>query len=122
MLGYTLRREPLNNEYSEGVENVAADAQRGLAAPIFVRTVKLKDFPWNGWLRVAVPGSPRAAWNPIAGFGDAPGRMVWAAVGDPALLLDPDSGRFIANRARPQSVTEVTEAPAPARHRRGRSA
>src|SRR5204862_24311 len=92
----------------------ATGAQRGLAAPIFVRTVKLKDFPWNGWLRVAVPGSPRAAWNPIAGFGDAPGRMVWAAVGDPALLLDPDSGRFIANRARPQSVTEVTEAPAPA--------
>ena len=114
VLGYTRRREPFNNEYSEGVENVAADAQRGLAAPIFVRTVKLKDFPWNGWLRVAVPGPPRAAWNPIAGFGDAPGRMVWAAVGDPALLLDPDSGRFIANRARPQSVTEVTEAPAPA--------
>jgi hypothetical protein len=112
VLGYTLRREPFNNEYSEGVENVAADAQRGLTAPIFVRTVKLKDFPWNGWLRVAVPGPARAAWNPIAGFGDAPGRMVWAAVGDPALLLDPDSGRFIANRARPQSVTEVTEAPA----------
>jgi hypothetical protein len=114
VLGYTLRREPLNNEYSEGVENVAADAQGGLASPIFVRTVKLKDFPWNGWLRVAVPGRPRAAWNPIAGFGDAAGRMVWAAVGDPALLLDPDSGRFVPNRARPQSVSDVGEAPADA--------
>jgi len=114
VLGYTRRREPVNNEYSEGVENVAADAQAGLASPIFVRTVKLKDFPWNGWLRVAVPGRPRAAWNPVAGFGDAAGRMVWSAVGDPALLLDPDSGRFIANRARPQSVSEVAEAPADA--------
>src|SRR2546422_10569572 len=84
--------------------------------PIFVRTVKLKDFPWNGWLRVAVPGRPRAAWNPVAGFGDAAGRMVWSAVGDPALLLDPDSGRFIANRARPQSVSEVADAPADALH------
>ena len=111
VLGYTLRREPVNNEYSEGVENVASDAQRGLESPIFVRTVKLKDFPWNGWLRVAVTGRPRAAWNPVAGFGDAAGRMVWAAVGDPALLLDPDSGRFIANRARPQGTSEVTDAP-----------
>src|SRR5262249_42268940 len=114
VLGYTLRREPVNTEYSEGVENVAADAQRGLGSPIFVRTVKLKDFPWNGWLRVAVPAPARAAWNPVTGFGDAAGRMVWAAVGDPALLLDPDSGRFVANRARPQSVGEVTEAPADA--------
>jgi hypothetical protein len=114
VLGYTVRREPLNNEYSEGVENVAVDAQYGLAAPMFVRTVKLKDFPWNGWLRVAIAGRPRAAWNPIAGFGDLAGRMVWAAVGDPALLLDPDSGRFIANRARPLSVSEVMEAPADA--------
>jgi hypothetical protein len=114
VLGYTVRREPLNNAYNEGVENVAADSQRGLAAPIFVRTVKLKDFPWNGWLHVGVPGRPRAAWNPIAGFGDVPGQVVWAAVGDPALLLDPDNARFIANRARPVSVTEAAEAPADA--------
>jgi hypothetical protein len=114
VLGYTLRREPLNNDYAEGVENVAADAQAGLTSDIFIRTAKLKDFPWNGWLRVAVNGRPRAAWNPIAGFGDAPGRLVWAAVGDPALLLDPDNGRFIPNRARPQAVSETSEAPADA--------
>jgi hypothetical protein len=111
VLGYTVRREPLNNAYNEGVENVAADAQAGLASPIFVRTVKLKDFPWNGWLHVGVPGPPRAAWNPVGGFGDVPGRVVWAAVGDPALLLDPDNARFIPNRARPLAVTEATHAP-----------
>jgi hypothetical protein len=114
VLGYTVRREPLNDAYNEGVENVAADSQAGLASPIFVRTVKLKDFPWNGWLHVGVAGPPRAAWNPIAGFTDAPGRLVWAAVGDPALLLDPDNARLIPNRVRPMSVSEVTEAPADA--------
>jgi hypothetical protein len=115
VVGYTLRREPLNGDYNEGVENVAADAQAGLASPIFVRTVKLKDFPWNGWLRVGAPAPPpRAGWNPVAGFGDVAGRLVWAAVGDPALLPDPDSGRFVPNRARPLSVSEAGEVPADA--------
>jgi len=85
-----------------------------MAWPIFIRTAKLKDFPWNGWLRVGVPGRPRAAWNPIGGFTDAAGRLVWSAVGDDALLLDPDSARFIPNRARPGAVSEVSEAPADA--------
>jgi hypothetical protein len=114
VLGYTVRREPTSDAYSEGIENVAADSQHGLASPMFIRTVKLKDFPWNGWLTLGVAGRPTAAWNPIAGFGDVPGRLVWAAVGDPALLLDPDNARFIANRVRPASVTDVTEAPADA--------
>jgi hypothetical protein len=114
VLGYTVRHERLNDAYNEGVENVAADSQAGLAAPIFVRTAKLKDFPWNGWLNVAVPARPMAAWNPVGGFGDVPGQLVWAAVGDPALLLDPDSARFVPNRVRPVSVTEVSEAPADA--------
>jgi hypothetical protein len=106
VLGYTLRREPLNDDYSEGVENVAVDGQSGIATPIFVRTVKLKDFPWNGWLHTGTAPPARAAWNPIAGFTDDGGRMVWAAVGDPAMLLDPDNGRWIANRVRPVSVSE----------------
>jgi hypothetical protein len=114
VLGYTLRREPLNDDYAEGIENVAADSQAGIASPLFVRTVKLKDFPWNGWLRVGVPGRPRAAWNPIGGFTDAPGRLVWSAVGDDPLLFDPDSGRLIPNRARPAGVSEVKEVPADA--------
>ena len=114
VLGYTLRREPLNDDYAEGIENIAADSQAGIASPIFVRTVKLKDFPWNGWLRVGVPGRPRAAWNPIGGFSDPAGRLVWSAVGDDALLLDPDSARIIPNRARPAGVSEVKEVPADA--------
>jgi hypothetical protein len=114
VLGYTLRREALNDDYNEGVENIAVDSQAGVASPIFQRTVKLKDFPWNGWLHVGVAGGARAAWNPIAGFGDAAGRAVWAAVGDPALLPDPDNARFVANRARVQAVEDAASVPADA--------
>ena len=114
VLGYTLRREALNDDYSEGVENIAVDSQAGVIAPMFLRTVKLKDFPWNGWLHVGVEGGARAAWNPVAGFTDAAGRAVWAAVGDPALLLDPDNARFAPNRARPGSIEDGGEIPADA--------
>ena len=114
VLGYTVRREALNDDYNAGVENIAVDSQAGVASPMFLRTVKLKDFPWNGLLHVGVEGGARAAWNPVAGFSDAAGREVWAAVGDPALLLDPDNARLIPNRARPQSIEEGGEVPAEA--------
>ncbi len=114
VLGYTLRREALNDDYSEGVENIAVDSQAGVIAPMFLRTVKLKDFPWNGWLHVGVEGGARAAWNPVAGFTDPAGRAVWAAVGDPALLLDPDNARFAPNRARPGAIEDGGEIPADA--------
>jgi hypothetical protein len=114
VLGYTVRREALNDDYNEGVENIAVDSQAGVGSPIFLRTVKLKDFPWNGWLHVGAEGGARAAWNPVAGFSDAAGREVWAAVGDPALLFDPDNARIIPNRARVQSIEEAGEVPADA--------
>ena len=101
VVGYTTRHEVLNGEYSEGVENVGWDSQSGLDSAVFVRTVKLKDFPWNGWLTVAAEGRPTAAWNPVGGFGDPVGRLVWAALGDPALLPAPRGEGWIANRVRP---------------------
>src|SRR5262245_38331798 len=60
--GYTVRSEAVNGDYSEGVENFAADSQAGLDSAIFVRTVKLKDFPWNGWLTLGADGRPATAW------------------------------------------------------------
>ena len=110
--GYTVRREWVNNDYSAGVENVAADAQAGLNSPIFVRTAKLKDFPWNGWLTLGMPDRAVAAWNPVGGFTDAPGRLVWAAVGDPALFPEPYSNGWTDNRVRVDSV-EATGRPIP---------
>jgi hypothetical protein len=98
VVGYTMRREPYNVEFSGGIENVAADSQDGLDSAIFVRTAKLKDFPWNGWLRVGVPGPLVAAWNPVAGFTDRAGRLVWSALADPAFFPTPRGGSWIGNR------------------------
>jgi hypothetical protein len=98
VVGYRLKREYYNSEYSLGVENVAFDAQSGFDSPVFARTVKLKDFMWNGWMRLGVGAKPAAAWNPVGGMDDAFGRMLWLAVGDPAMLPPPHGGRWIANR------------------------
>jgi hypothetical protein len=99
VLGYTVRREHYGKEYSQGVENVGYDALDGLASAIFPRTVKLRDFPWNGWLNVGAPSAPSSPWNPVAGgFGDAFGRLVWWALADPAFLPSPHAGGWIENR------------------------
>lgn len=99
VLGYTVRREHYAVEYSAGVENVGYDALGGLASPIFPRTVKLRDFPWNGWLNVAAPAAPSSAWNPLGGgFGDVFGRLVWSALSDPAFLPAPHGSGWIENR------------------------
>jgi hypothetical protein len=100
--GYRVRRELTSEEYSAGVENVAADAQTGLVSSIFVRTVKLKDFPWNGWLTVGVGEPPAAAWNPVAGFTDLTGRLLWAGLADAALFPEPHGATWVENRVRLQ--------------------
>ena len=106
VVGYTVRREYFNNsDYSEGVENIARDSQTGLNSPIFIRTVKLKDFPWNGWLRLGIDAKPSAAWNPIGGFTDPAGSLIWSAIGDPAMLPAPDNGSWLPNRATPTLIT-----------------
>jgi hypothetical protein len=104
--GYVVRREVYSHEFSQGVENIVADSQAGFNAPVFLRTVKLKDFPWNGWLRVGVAGKPAAAWNPVGGFSDPAGRLLWAAVGDPASFPAPGNAEWVPNR--------VSAAPGPA--------
>ncbi|MGH6660700.1 MAG: hypothetical protein ACREB6_04125 [Rhodospirillales bacterium] len=104
IVGYALRREYLNDAFSDGVENIAFDALAGLNAPIFVRTAKLKDYPWNGSLHLGVPARAQAAWNPVAGFTDPAGRLMWSALGDPALIPFPYNASWVANRL-PFTVT-----------------
>ena len=55
---HKVRREYFNAEFSKGVENIAWDSQTGFNSAICLRTVKLKDFPWNGWLRLGIAGRP----------------------------------------------------------------
>jgi hypothetical protein len=104
VVGYSVRREPFNAEFSQGIENIAWDSQTGFDSEIFVRTAKLKDFPWNGWMRLGTAGRPTAAWNPVAGFTDPAGRLLWAALGDPALLPGPYGAGPVPHRAVPASV------------------
>jgi hypothetical protein len=105
--GYTVKREYVNVDYSAGIENIGYDSIAGLASPIFIRTVKLKDFPWNGWLALGVGGEPLAAWNPIGGMNDPFGRMMGFAVGDPALLPSPYEAGWMLNR-----IADVASNPA----------
>ncbi|MBM3597506.1 MAG: hypothetical protein FJX35_04785 [Alphaproteobacteria bacterium] len=97
-LGYTVRREYTNAEFSAGIENVGYDWLDGIASGIFLRTAKLKDFPWNGWLAVGISDRHGAAWNPIAGMTDRFGRLMWSAVGDAALLPSPYGPGWMINR------------------------
>lgn len=96
--GYTVKREHFNAEFSAGIENIAFDALQGLSSPMFLRTVKLKDFPWNGWLQLGVAPSPAAAWNPIGGFTDEFGRLMWFAIADPAAIPSPYEATWTLNR------------------------
>ncbi|MBI3030607.1 MAG: hypothetical protein HYY64_13950 [Candidatus Rokubacteria bacterium] len=98
VLGYTVKREAFNSEFSAGIENIAYDSETGLNSGLFIRTVKLKDFPWNGWLRIGINTPPSAAWNPVGGFTDPAGRLIWHAVGDPALLPAPYNDGWVLNR------------------------
>ncbi len=107
-VGFTLRHEFYNDDYSYGVENVASDSAQGLNSPVFIRTVKLKDYPWNGPLFVAMADRPAAAWNPVAGFSDAAGRFVWSVVADDAYMTVPESASWLPNRMDPLT-TEVQQ-------------
>jgi hypothetical protein len=105
--GYTVKRHYFNDDYSAGIENIAYDAISGFAAPMFLRTAKLKDFPWNGWLGLGTDAHPTAAWNPVAGFTDDFGRLMWSALGDPAVLPAPNDSGWTINR-----IADVAATPA----------
>jgi hypothetical protein len=96
--GYTVKRQYFSAEFTNGIENIGFDSIEGLNSPIFIRTAKLKDFPWNGWLKLGLDVRPDAAWNPIGGFGDGFGRLLWSAIGDPALFSAPYDSGWMLNR------------------------
>jgi hypothetical protein len=96
--GYTRKREYVNVEFSAGIENIGYDSLSGLASPMFIRTVKLKDFPWNGWLMVGMRAQATSAWNPVGGMTDPFAQLLLFAVGDPALVPAPYDAGWMLNR------------------------
>jgi hypothetical protein len=106
VVGYVPREEHFNEAYPPGVENIAYDAVAGLNSPLLIRTAKLKEYPWNGKLHLGVSEPPRSAWNPIAGFTDPMGRLLWSAVGDPAMIPFAVNAGWMPNRVQSQ-ITKV---------------
>lgn len=98
LVGYTVKREYFSTRFEAGIENIAYDSFTGFNSPMFIRTVKLKDFPWNGWLSLGIDGRPAAAWNPVAGMTDRFGRLMWFTVGDPAFIPTPNDAGWMLNR------------------------
>ena len=96
--GYTVKRQYFSAEFTNGIENIGSGSIEGLNSPIFIRTVKLKDFPWNGWLKLGIDVRPDTAWNPIGGFEDGFGRLLWSTIGDPALFSAPYDSGWMLNR------------------------
>jgi hypothetical protein len=96
--GHATQRWYYNDDYSLGIENLAFDSHDGFRSAIFIRTVKLKDFPWNGWLALGVPSAAAAAWNPLGGLTDGAGRLIWLALGDPAMFPEPYKAGWSVNR------------------------
>ena len=107
VIGYTSKKEYLDAAYPGGIENVAYDSLSGLNSPVFLRTVKLKEYPWNGKLHLGVRERSKAAWNPVAGFTDPMGRLIWSAIGDPAMIQFPFNASWMPNRV--QSVVTKIE-------------
>jgi hypothetical protein len=107
VVGYVAKEEFINAGYPAGIENVAYDSLSGLNSPVFLRTVKLKEYPWNGKLRLGVRERSTGAWNPVAGFTDPMGRLIWSAVGDPAMIQFPFNASWMPNRV--QSVVSKVE-------------
>ncbi len=70
------------NSTRQGVENVAYDRFAGPDTYWFYRTVKLRDFMWNGWLRIGVPSLHSSPYDPFGGF-EGYDRAIWMAVSDP---------------------------------------
>jgi hypothetical protein len=98
VVGYSVKREYVNTEFSAGIENIGYDSLSGLASPMFIRTVKLKDFPWNGWLMLGTQAQATSAWNLIGGMTDPFGRLLRFSLGDAALVPAPYDAGFMLNR------------------------
>ena len=107
VVGYATREEYVGAAYPEGIENVAYDSLGGLNSPVFLRTVKLKEYPWNGKLHLGVPERSAGGWNPVTGFADPMGRLIWSAVGDPAMIQFPFNASWMPNRV--QSIVTKVE-------------
>ena len=121
-LGYTVRREPFNSEFSQGIENIALGFPAGLQLRDLRAHRQAQGFSVERLAaRSAWPARATAAWNPVAGFTD---RARPAALGR-GRRSRPDPGRptrpgSFPHRAVPAQV--AVAGPSALRDPRGRAA
>ena len=106
VVGYTAEGRILRRRLPGGNRKRRLRLAQRPQRPVFIRTVKLKDYPWNGKLHLGVRERSEGAWNPVAGFTDPMGRLIWSAVGDPAMIPFPFNASWMPNRVQ-SDVTKV---------------
>ena len=74
-------------------------------ATFYIQERELSKWVWTlslerrfRWLMLGIDAQPDAAWNPIAGFTDGFGQLLWSALGDPALFSAPYGSGWMLNR------------------------
>lgn len=106
-LMYDLQYYVYNDDYDEGLHNMAWSPLVGFLEPsAFFRTVKIKLFPWNGWLLVGSPSVDKCRFNPFLVPGDATCYGLWSVLSDPAFVLNPYNLTFEPNRVVAHMVVE----------------
>jgi len=96
-----------NDDYDEGLHNMAWSPLVGLTEPsAFFRTVKIKLFPWNGWLLVGSPTVDKCKFNPFLVPSDQTCYGLWSVLSDPAFVLNPYNLTFEPNRVVAHEVIE----------------
>jgi hypothetical protein len=96
-----------NDDYDVGLHNMAWSPLVGFLEPsAFFRTVKIKLFPWNGWLLVGSPSVDKCRFNPFLVPGDATCYGLWSVLSDPAFVLNPYNLTFEPNRVVAHMVVE----------------
>ncbi|WP_448605502.1 hypothetical protein [Thermoflexus hugenholtzii] len=106
-LMYDIEYYIYNDDYDEGLHNMAWSPLVGLTEPsAFFRTVKIKLFPWNGWLLVGSPTVDKCKFNPFPVPGDQTCYGLWSVLSDPAFVLNPYNLTFEPNRAVAHEVIE----------------
>lgn len=87
-----------NDDFDQGIENMVRSPLTGPLTDVFYRTVKLRLFPWNGWLLVGLNTDKQTYYNPILGFDDAWGKHLWMAMSDSAVVFQPYNTSVEPNR------------------------
>ena len=107
VVGYALKEEFFNEAYPAGVENVAYDFDQRPQLPDLHShrqaqglSLERQVAPWRARAAPTPPGT-RSAASPTS-----MGRLIWSAVGDPAMIAFPDNASWMPNRVQSE-VTKV---------------